>query len=358
MKLKLEMESEKKIKLGFYPYTYVRSTAMKALLVKKEDYHKLMKMSLSEITKFLQDSEYKKEINELAAQHSGIDLLELALNRNMAASFDKLRKISPDEMDLLIDQYVKRKDIEDIKTILRGKFTNSSIEKIKGSLISAGTLSLDFLYKLAEMDFKEALSNLKIVDFGYLEKAYQEYSETKSLAPIESALDHFYYSSVLDFTRRLPSEGRLFREFLESEIEILNIINLIRLKREKLEKKEIEKYLFFSKEPGKNRKIKRLLGIEDLNELMKALEKEEYGEIIKEGMEDLEKNNSLIKMEIGLYKYLLKKSVLLMHQHPLSVDIILGYMFAKEIEVRNLRLIIKGKQLGLSEDFIEKQLVF
>lgn len=58
-----------------------------------------------------------------------------------------------------------------------------------------------------------------------------------------------------------------------------------------------------------------------------------------------------------LYKYLLEKSILLQHQHPLSIDIILGYMFAKEIETRNLRVIAKGKQLGLSNEFIESQLV-
>ena len=355
-----ELESDaksKKIKLGFYPYTYVRSTAMRALLIKKEDYHKLMKMGLNEITKFLQDSEYKKEINELAASHSGIDLLEMAINRNMAASFDKLRKISPEELNLLIDEYLKRKDIEDIKTILRGKFTNLEVEKIKKSLIGAGTLSLEFLNKLAEMEIKEILNNLKVIEFSYLKDAYKAFKEKNSLATLENALDHFYYASIYEFTKKLPSEGGLFREFLETEIEMLNIINIIRLKRENFDKKDIKEYIFSSKEHEKNRKINALLDINDLNTLMKALEKEEYGSIIKKGLEEYEKNASLIELEIGLYRHLLKKSAVLMHQHPLSIDVILGYMFAKEIEVRNLRIILKGKQLSLEEDFIEKQLI-
>ena len=356
----IELESDvkpKKIKLGFYPYTYVRSTAMKALLIKKEDYHKLMKMGLNEITKFLQDSEYKKEINELAATHSGIDLLELAINRNMAASFDKLRKISPEELNLLIDEYLKRKDIDDIKTILRGKFTNLALETVKKHLVGAGTLSLEFLNKLAEMEIKEILDNLKIMEFSYLKDAFKEYKEKNSLAALENALDHFYYTNILEFTKKLPSEGGFFREFLEQEIEILNIINIIRLKRENFDKKDIKEYLFSSKEREKNKKMNTLLEINDLTTLMKALEKEEYGNTIKKGLEEYEKNASLIELEIGLYKHLLKKSTTLMHQHPLSIDVILGYMFAKEIEVRNLRIILKGKQLGLEEDFIEKQLI-
>ena len=63
-------------------------------------------------------------------------------------------------------------------------------------------------------------------------------------------------------------------------------------------------------------------------------------------------------LETELYKHLLKQSILLLHQHLLSVDVILGYMFAKDIEVRNLRIIIKGKQLGLSEQFMESQLIY
>ena len=66
----------------------------------------------------------------------------------------------------------------------------------------------------------------------------------------------------------------------------------------------------------------------------------------------------MITLETELYKYLLQQSILLLHQHPLSVDVILGYMFAKDIEIRNVKIIVKGKQLGLNEEFIENQLVF
>ena len=77
----------KKLELGTYPYTYVRTTVMKSLLFKKEDYHKMLKMGFNEITKFLQDSNYKDEINELSREHSGTDLLELALNKSLSISF-------------------------------------------------------------------------------------------------------------------------------------------------------------------------------------------------------------------------------------------------------------------------------
>jgi V/A-type H+-transporting ATPase subunit C len=101
-----------------------------------------------------------------------------------------------------------------------------------------------------------------------------------------------------------------------------------------------------------------LASLDDLDKLSEALKKTEYKNVIAKGIEEFKKNNSLITLEIELYKYLLKQSILFMHQHLLSIDVILGYMFAKDIEVRNLKIIIKGKQLGLSEEFIERQLIF
>ena len=57
----------KELNLGKYPYTYVRTTVMKSLLFKKADYEKMLKMDFNEIAKFMQDSNYKKEIDEITS---------------------------------------------------------------------------------------------------------------------------------------------------------------------------------------------------------------------------------------------------------------------------------------------------
>ena len=146
-KYKQKKYKQKKLNLGRYPYTYVRTTVMKSLLFKKHDYEKMLKMGFNEIAKFMQDSNYKKEISELAANHSGADLLESALNKNLAYTFKKLIRISPKELGAIIWEYAKRKDIEDIKTIIRGKFTNMAEKDVFDSVTSAGTLSREFQHE-------------------------------------------------------------------------------------------------------------------------------------------------------------------------------------------------------------------
>src|SRR3989338_2738332 len=326
------------IRLGSYPYTYVRTVVMRALLLKKEDYRKMLKMSFSEIAKFLQDSNYRKEINALATQLSGADLIELALNRNLAEPFKKLARISSQELALLVREYIKRKDIEDIKTILRGKFTGTNEKIIVNSITAAGTLSYDFLMSLLKKDSVEGvLKDNKIVEFNLFKGALKDLNEKRNLVGIENVFDRQYYGNLIEFSKALPKEGALFRNFLLKEVEILNLL---------------------TGDKAKDSKIIGLMTIGSLDELQKALEKTEYKDIVAKGLEEFKKTGSLILVEAELYKHLLKQSVLFMHQHPLSIDVILGYMFAKDIEVRNLRIIVKGKQLGLKEEFIESQLVY
>lgn len=355
----LKLEQPKSLKLGFYPYTYVRTAVMKSLLFSKEDYQKMLKMSFSEITKSLQDSHYKKEINALAHDYSGADLLELALNKNLAETFKKLIRISSKELSMLIKEYAKRKDIEDIKTILRGKFTNSDEKAIVGSITGAGTLSYEFLLSLIKKEsVEEVLNSCKLADFSLFNEGLKNLKENNNLVTIENILDKYYFTSLIKFSRILPKEGELFRAFILKEVEILNILTLFRLKRTGFRKDDIKKFIISSRVSLKDSKITALANLGDLDEIAKALEKTEYKNVIEKGIREFRKSNSLIALETCLYNYLLNQSMLLLHQHPLSVDVILGYMFAKDIEVRNLRIIIKGKQLGLSEDFIESQLVY
>ena len=347
----------KKLEFGTYPYTYARTTVMKSLLFRKDDYQKMLKMDFNEITKFLQDSNYKNEINELSREHSGADLIELALNKSLSGSFKKLMRISSDEVKLLIGQYARRKDIEDIKTILRGKFTKTDEKLIMNSITAAGTLSLEHLNSLLGMDsIEDILKNNKIVKFSLLKDGLNDLNEKNTLASIENAFYKYYYSNLIKFSKNLPKQGKLFREFLSKEVEILNILTLLRLKKTNFNKEDIKKFII---SPGsKSSKIISLADVDDLEELSRAFEQTEYKDVIQKGMQEYKKKGSLITLETELYKYLLKQSILLLHQHPLSVDVILGYMFAKDIEVRNLKIIVKGKQLGLSDEFIESQLVF
>ena len=345
-----------KLALGKYPYTYARVSVMRSFLLRKDDYHKLMKMNLNEIISYLQSSQYKKEIDELAVRFKGVQLMELALNKNLANTWAKLKKISPPSLRVVIAAYLLRVDVLNVKTLVRAKFTKLSADKLQPMLLPSGFLTEK---KLAELEKKESvddiLKSVGFIDYSQFAKALESFRETKSVSEIENALDRFYYSAMEEFSRRLPSEGRLFGEFLEAEIEMAAVMNVLRLKRANLPAKDIERYVTIP-ESGRAL-IRKMIGSPSTGEAAKLLEQSKYREFAENGVKEFQGSGSLIRLELDLSRQLLKRSVLLLHQHPLTVDVILGYLFAKEIEVRNLKLLLKARQLRIGEEFAEQQLV-
>ncbi len=336
-----------------YPYTYARICVMRAALIKKGDYAKLLKMSPGEIINFLESTEYKREIDELAMSHKGSNLVEIALNRNLSNMHQKFRKISPEKLRALTDSYLKRHDIASIKTILRAKYSG---EKEVTALLQPCMLSSDTLEKLIKKDtIEEVLKGIKIVEPAILKRAYEKFKETNTLVEIENSIDQAYYDEAMNAISKI--HGTMFKNFLEEEIDIKNTLNILRFKREGLDKKEIWNFMIKSRSGKKaNGRIKKLAD-STLNEIPSLLESVGYGTIAKKGLEEYKKSGTLIYIETDLYRHLLKNALLMLHYRPLKADAIFGYMFAKEIEVRNLKMLIKAKQLGLPQEFIEEQII-
>ncbi|MBI2141380.1 ATP synthase A1 subunit C [Candidatus Woesearchaeota archaeon] len=347
---------EGKLMLGKYPYTYARVSVMRSSLLRKDDYNKLMKMNVNEMIGYLENSQYKKEIDELAVQFKGVQLMELALSRNLANTWTKLKRISPPSLRALIAIYLLRVDVWNVKTIIRAKYTKLDAAQLQAMLLPSGFLTEK---RLAELVKKESvddiLKSLEFVGFSHFAAAVDRFKETKSVSEIENALDRFYYSAMQEFSRRLPNEGRLFREFLESELVISTVINILRLKRAGTAAKDVERYVIV---PESCRALaKKMVAAATAEDGAKLLEQSRFKAVAETGVREFLASRSLIRLELDLYRQLLKRSVLLIHQHPLTVDVILGYMFAKELEARNLKLLLKAKQLGLGNEFVEQQII-
>ena len=363
-----------RIVVGDHPYTYARVCAMKGKLIEREQYNRLLKMRVNEILKFLQETNYKQEIDEMAVTHLGIGAVEKVLDKNLVRTLRKLKRISGGSLGVVISKYLERYDLHNLKTVLRGKFTGSSEEKIEGMLLNVGAVRKQFLLALArknsigEMvhDIERMLAQetpdekARQALRGAFAGASDAFRKQNNLFEIENVLDHHYYASLLEFTQHIAGQGALFKNFLLHEIDVLNLRVLLRLKREKIKPEEIEKYLFFSGATLSKETLRRLLKIEELDQLVEEIKRRGFCKKMdaeKKERGDKEKERSLIDIETHLQHYLLEKANLLMHQHLLTINVILGYMLAKEIEVRNLKILVKGKHLGLPEEFLGRELI-
>lgn len=347
--------SSQKIHVGFSPYTYVRVMAMKGKLYRKQDYDKLLKMQGNEIAAYLEASDYKQDIHALGKEYSGYSLVEHALSLNLVRSLQKLQQMSSPDMRHLLQAYSYRHDIYNLKTILRAKATGKDFPEIRSLFVPIGLFTEQ---KLSLLFAGDSLSSI-LKKAGFSERefhtALQYYESEKSLFELENFLDKQYYSFLFLFLSRLSAEHQLFKEFLQSELDVLNIKLLLRLKKQSFDENRTAGFFFAAGTLFSLAKL-RHLAKQDFSSIITFLQTTPFKVLVQQHREELAEKK-LHGFEKTLDVWLLQRATLLLHQFPLSVDTLLGYMFAKEIEARNLRVLVKGKQLGLAEEFLATQLV-
>ena len=60
-----------------YAYAVARVQAKRSKLIPTSEFEKVLKMDVPEITRYIQDSAYKAEVDELAAKFSGLGYRQL-----------------------------------------------------------------------------------------------------------------------------------------------------------------------------------------------------------------------------------------------------------------------------------------
>ncbi len=339
-------------------YVSARVKARRAALFSDEDYRKLVRMGPGGIARFMEESEYEREINELGTRFSGVDLIEYALNQNLARHFQDLLDFSEGRLYDLIARYLRKFDVWNIKTIIRGIYTETPADEIRTDLIRAGELDDTVLDRLLEVDEIEDV--IEILDgtvyHGPLDDAFEEFEETGTLVPLENALDREFYEHLLDNLGR-PQEGpnAKYVEFLQAEIDFRNARNALRLARSGADLDPASYYI-----PGgvlfDKSELSRL--VSDMDELVDHIvENKRYGDRLSGALRRLREADSLIQFEHAIDAALLKYSDTLSSIYPVSVSSVLSYILAKEREVENIRAIARGREVGLSESEIEEELV-
>jgi V/A-type H+-transporting ATPase subunit C len=340
-----------------YEYVTARVRSRRSVLFDDDDYRKLVRMGTGEIARFMEETEYETEMNALGSRHSGVDLVEYALNRNLAKHFDDLLNWSEGRLYDYIARYLRKFDAWNIKTVLRGIYSEADRQAVEDDLVDAGEFSEDLLERLlAAGSIEEVVETLSSTRFGDpLAAAYEEYEETGLLIPLENAVDRTFYETLLEGLPADPDRAtRLYIEFLRAEIDFRNVRNALRLSRSGADLDPSEYYidggrLFDADE------IRQLVANTD--QLVEHIRSSPYGDELEAALETLEEADSLIEFEHALDAALLEYADTLSNRYPLSVNPVLSYVLAKEREVDNVLAIARGREAGLDPEQIESELV-
>lgn len=341
-----------------YIYVSTRMRVRKAKLIPREEYLRMLNMGLPEFTRLIEELEYKREIDELSASFSGVDLIENAMSWNLAKEYQRVIALAPGQMKGFTRDYLHKWDIQNILSILRGKELGFSDGKIRAVLVPAGALDATMLDRLiAESSVERVVEQLPIKEMSaILSEGLSEALETHSFGKVENELYKYYYATLIKAARGGMKGGLPFLKYVMFEIDIKNITSVFRMRAQGGNNATQQNFWI----PGssfKPEELERLSSIESTDEVVDSLKKKIKVAVLLDALESMREKKPIYSIENTLIATQLNQMDKISKRNPFSISPLLVYLERKKYEVSNLRAIARGKEAGLSSEILEKYLV-
>ncbi|ABD41482.1 H+-transporting two-sector ATPase, C (AC39) subunit [Methanospirillum hungatei JF-1] len=332
------------------------------LLDKKSLSNLILKPDISSLITALEETSYHEDLERALVGKSGLSGIEEALRLNLIRTIQKISEFLQGEKgERYILIFSSRWDIHNLKTILRGKRIKVPTMQIRENLVPAGEFDESLLSELLKQpDVKSVIDLLATWEVPYaipLTQAFPDYNAQGDLFILENALDRFYYERALSLVGGKSVEERKIREIIGTEIDLINIKSLLMMFRDHVDPEDAQPMLLDGGKVFNRKKLKMLLNLGSIASLIEYLEETPY-----RFLSDLRSTEG-DTVKISTYQhlldeYLIRHAVRLYRGDPLSVTVVIGYLWAKYTEIMNLRIIARCKNALIPPEDMEAEMVY
>lgn len=355
---------EKRVRGGGrdYGYSNARIRGMKARLLRSDFFERLMAIpDFSGLLSVLMETEYGPDLETRIIHGRDATQIDLALKDNMVRTFRKVLDLLNDEAYELVTTLVGRWDLFNFKTIVRGKHMHLSFEEITESLMPAGQVTEFELNELAAAeDVRAVVDIVGTWGIGYaaaLRGGFQDYLRSGELPDMELALDRYYSEWASARLKRRGANAEMARKILGVQIDTVNLLTALRLLKADLEGMDPAKFYLPGGEAVDEDLFKELTALSDVDEVLDVLKGTVYGRTLDEVAMTYLELNSMAVFERSLEDLLTRRALALGIGDPLGVGVAVSYLWAKQNEVTNVRIIVRGKAVGMPESRMREELI-
>ena len=306
--------------------------------------------SLSEVLNALNDSSYSSAIAELDRDEE----YEKILNKELVKVYDKIADVTPDKN---ISQYlIEKYNFHNLKLLVKEIIQEEDYSKIYSPMANVDTA---FIKRelLRTTDGEVSLGSVGKKDdreiyLDYAQKALKAYRESENPAMIDISLDKSYYEREVDLAEKTGIESLL--AYTKEAIDLNNIKTLLRIRGQKLDFGHLENALIEGGNLDKN-DVLAMINM-DANEIVLKTSSLKVNSYLKASL-DRDKNDTenLLDLEKAIDDHFMDfaKKAKSMTYGP---EVLLGFLIAKEQEIKNLRIIFISKLNSLPKDFTRERL--
>ncbi|HBJ2621355.1 TPA: V-type ATP synthase subunit C [Clostridium botulinum] len=295
--------------------------------------------SANEALKVLQETEYANVMTNVKRAED----YEVILSEELKRLFNLMYEISP--MKSLVDLMSIKYDYQNIKVILKGIFLKKDLSYL---LIDVGTIEASKLKYLVE---NNDLRDLPQVMREAVEESKDKFENTKDPQVLDIILDKYMFKQLVQIKNEI--KDNFVNKYVESVIDSTNLKTLLRVKKQN---KGREFFTSVIIEGGSLDKDKLLGMLNDAVEnISNKLAFTDYNDLIKSGIEYYTKTGSVSLLEKLVDNYvmdMMKDAKII----PFGVEPLLAYIYAKETEIKIIRIVMVGKLNNISAEVIRERL--
>ena len=295
--------------------------------------------SANEALKVLQESEYAGVMTGVKRPED----YEMVLARELKRVYELMYDASP--VKSLVDIMGIKYDYHNIKVILKGMFLQKDFSHM---LIPVGMIDVQTL--------KHSIQNNNLGDLNEtmkegIIKAKEVFEETKDPQVIDIILDNTMFKEMREIAKQI--DDKFVDKYVKVTIDSTNIKTLLRVKKQKKDKDFLEEVIIEGGEIDKDTLISMLHDAPE--NISNKLAFTNYGEMIKLGIEDFTKSGSVNELERLVDNYIMNMMKEAKYI-PFGVEPLLAYIYAKETEIKIVRIIMVGKLNNISGEVIRERL--
>ncbi|MDE1832915.1 MAG: V-type ATPase subunit [Candidatus Micrarchaeota archaeon] len=341
-----------------YGYSNSRVKAMESRMLTKDFLRDLYKTEdIKVILAKLLQTDYKPFIEEYGDITEREELLDFALRRSLAKTAEKAIAITPKEQRNIILRIVSKWDLYNIKLVLSAKAQGKSFDSISKYIVSSENVSARVIKEaMAEANIEYAVGKL-VLSTPYrqiLDIALDTYRKTGNVTAVNAEIDKAFFSMLGDAIYKLSRLSYESAMVVKLDIEMRNVRTLLRAKKYSLKGATIREILIPNGITTVDALMSNFDGAKDMRDLVNGIKSFD----LKEALAAYESNKfrQMLPFEIAMRNRIFEKVLSTLRHSVLSFGTIVAYFYLKEIEIFALRVIIKGKMYGLTENEINEMI--
>ncbi len=269
---------------------------------------------------------------------------EQVLNEELVKVYNLLMEIAPDPK--AFDLFFIKNDYHNFKVFLKAELSNQ--EMAEQYLAEPSLFNPD---QVAAMFRERDFSNLPQSMQAAIDACFDAFSKTADPQLIDIILDQALHSDMLALAKQLKNS--FVSQIVSSTLDLVNLKIVLRTKLINQDWEFLERFLI----PGGSFGSKFYQGLLELefDQFPQAYEETPYHQLLADSMRKFKASNSLAGFEMLCDNYLmdlLKKTKFAIF----GIEPLVTYLLAKELEVKNVRIIMVGKINQLAQDVIRERL--